>query len=280
MQPDLAALTHWRRCAGKSLMFWLTWPKRAQTLNYVEAPQLMPIKVYRFRRGRHSGCWVRCRKAQFLSQWSAIKLNSRCWWLPGRIGRLNDLYEDRQALIVFCLYGGGGGGPQLFMSQLKSATIGPDWSRFLPALVYVIGSWPSGRSTVIGRNEWTAKFWIMRHQKVWCLMDEVGRWYQHLLMDWRWPGAALEKLVRDIGAYRLSLYPLFRNDQLPSLYDKAANVHLDAIEHGRQDCIFASINGRMPIRVMDYRLRNWLGAKNDVHSGSQTKLAMLNHNTP
>ena len=109
------------------------------------------------------------------------------------------------------------------------------------------------------------------------LMDEIGRGtstFDGLALAW----ACAEKLVRDIGAYSLFATHYFELTQIPVLYDKAINVHLDAIEHGDKIVFMHQLKLGPASQSYGIQVAQLAGVPNDVIATAKIKLAELEAN--
>ena len=106
------------------------------------------------------------------------------------------------------------------------------------------------------------------------LMDEIGRGTSTLDgLSLAWECA--EKLVRDIGAYTLFATHYFELTQIPVVYDKAENVHLDAIEHGEKVVFLHQLKPGPANQSYGLQVAQLAGVPQDVIQVAKTKLAEL-----
>ena len=91
------------------------------------------------------------------------------------------------------------------------------------------------------------------------------------LMAYLWLGRAAEKLVRDVGAYSLFATHYFELTQLPEVYDKALNVHLDAIEHGDKVVFMHQLKKGPANQSYGIQVAQLAGVPSDVIANRQAK---------
>lgn len=261
IHPELGALTH---CAAAlaELDVLTNMAERAQTLNYV-APQLTADKGLSVLAGRHP----------------VIEAVQKTHFCP------NDLQLNEQSMLV--ITGPNMGGKSTYMRQTALIIIMAYMGSYVPAEAAVIGpidqvftrigasdDLAAGRSTFMVEMNEAANILNNATAQSLVLMDEVGRGtstFDGLALAW----SCAEKLVRDIGAYTLFATHYFEMTQLPSLYDKAINVHLDAIEHGDKIVFLHQLKPGAANQSYGLQVAQLAGVPNDVIQAAKHKLAAL-----
>lgn len=261
IQPELAALTH---CAAAlaELDVLSNLAERAQTLNYV-APQLTAEQGLSIQAGRHP----------------VVEAVQKTHFCP------NDLQLNEQSMLV--ITGPNMGGKSTYMRQTALIVIMAYMGSYVPADSAVIGpidqiftrigasdDLASGRSTFMVEMNEAANILNNASAQSLVLMDEVGRGtstFDGLALAW----SCAEKLVRDIGAYTLFATHYFEMTQLPGLYDKACNVHLDAIEHGDKIVFLHQLKPGAANQSYGLQVAQLAGVPNDVIQAAKHKLAAL-----
>jgi DNA mismatch repair protein MutS len=261
IHPELAALTH---CAAAlaELDVLTNLAERAQTLNYV-APQLTAEQGLSIQAGRHP----------------VVEAIQKTHFCP------NDLQLNEQSMLV--ITGPNMGGKSTYMRQTALIVIMAYMGSYVPADSAVIGpidqiftrigasdDLASGRSTFMVEMNEAANILNNASAQSLVLMDEVGRGtstFDGLALAW----SCAEKLVRDIGAYTLFATHYFEMTQLPGLYDKACNVHLDAIEHGDKIVFLHQLKPGAANQSYGLQVAQLAGVPNDVIQAAKHKLAAL-----
>ena len=261
IHPELAALTH---CAAAlaELDVLTNLAERAQTLNYV-APQLTAEQGLSIQAGRHP----------------VVEAVQKTHFCP------NDLQLNEQSMLV--ITGPNMGGKSTYMRQTALIVIMAYMGSYVPADSAVIGpidqiftrigasdDLASGRSTFMVEMNEAANILNNASAQSLVLMDEVGRGtstFDGLALAW----SCAEKLVRDIGAYTLFATHYFEMTQLPGLYDKACNVHLDAIEHGDKIVFLHQLKPGAANQSYGLQVAQLAGVPNDVIQAAKHKLAAL-----
>ncbi len=155
----------------------------------------------------------------------------------------NDL-ELTGARRMLIITGPNMGGKSTYMRQCALIVLLAHIGSFVPARRAVIGpvdriftrigsadELASGRSTFMVEMTETANILHNATEQSLVLMDEVGRGtstFDGLSLAW----AAAAHLARKLRAFTLFATHYFELTALPQTYDNAANVHLDAVEHG------------------------------------------------
>lgn len=195
---------------------------------------------------------------------------------------------DQQRLLL--ITGPNMGGKSTYMRQSALIVLMAHMGSFVPATKAVIGpvdqiftrigasdDLASGRSTFM--VEMSEAAYILnnatKHSLV--LMDEIGRGtstFDGLALAW----ACAEKLVRDIGAYTLFATHYFELTQIPELFEKAINVHLDAIEHGDKIVFLHQLKSGPASQSYGLQVAQLAGVPDDVIKAAKQKLVQLEAN--
>ena len=150
------------------------------------------------------------------------------------------LSDTRRMLIVT---GPNMGGKSTYMRQAALITLLAHTGSFVPAAAARIGpidriftrigasdDLARGRSTFMVEMSETAHILHNATDRSLVLLDEIGRGtstYDGLALAW----ATADHIARRIGAFTLFATHYFELTALPAEVDRAANVHLDAVEH-------------------------------------------------
>src|SRR5690606_38375086 len=181
---------------------------------------------------------------------------------------------NEQSMLV--ITGPNMGGKSTYMRQTALIVIMAYMGSYVPAESAKIGQidqiftrigasddLASGRSTFMVEMNEAANILNNATAQSLVLMDEVGRGtstFDGLELAW----SCAEKLVRDIGAYTLFATHYFEMTQLPALYGKAANVHLDAIEHGDKIVFLHQLKPGAANQSYGLQVAQLAGVPNDV----------------
>jgi DNA mismatch repair protein MutS len=182
------------------------------------------------------------------------------------------------------------GGKSTYMRQVALIILLAHMGSFVPATKASIGpvdqvftrigasdDLASGRSTFMVEMSEAANILNNASAHSLILMDEIGRGtstFDGLALAW----ACAEKLVRDIGAYSLFATHYFELTQIPVLYDKAINVHLDAIEHDDKIVFMHQLKPGPASQSYGIQVAQLAGVPNDVIATAKVKLAALEAN--
>jgi len=261
LEPDLAALSVAANALAE-LDVLANLAERAETLNYV-APELSEQPGIHITAGRHPVVEV-IQKQPFCA---------------------NDLQFEPQRLLV--ITGPNMGGKSTYMRQSALIVILAFMGSFVPADKAVIGpidqiftrigasdDLAAGRSTFMVEMNESANILNNATEQSLVLMDEVGRGtstFDGLALAW----SCAEKLVRDIGAYTLFATHYFEMTQLPAQYEAAANVHLDAIEHGDQIVFLHQLKKGAASQSYGLQVAQLAGVPLDVIQAARQKLQQL-----
>lgn len=261
LEPDLAALSLAANAIAE-LDVLANLAERAETLNYV-TPELSEQPGIHITGGRHPVV-------------ENIQQQPFC---------ANDLKFESQRLLV--ITGPNMGGKSTYMRQAALIVILAYMGSFVPADAAVIGpidqiftrigasdDLAAGRSTFMVEMNESANILNNATELSLVLMDEVGRGtstFDGLALAW----SCAEKLVRDIGAYTLFATHYFEMTQLPAQYEAAANVHLDAIEHGDQIVFLHQLKNGAASQSYGLQVAQLAGVPLDVIQAARQKLQQL-----
>lgn len=198
----------------------------------------------------------------------------------------NDLdFSSQQRLLL--ITGPNMGGKSTYMRQAALIVLMAYIGSFVPATQAIIGpvdqiftrigasdDLASGRSTFMVEMSEAANIMNNATQYSLVLMDEIGRGtstFDGLSLAW----ACAEKLVRDLGSYTLFATHYFELTELPSLYKKAINVHLDAIEHGDEIVFLHQVKTGAVSKSYGLHVAKLAGVPNDVIEAAKDKLQQL-----
>jgi DNA mismatch repair protein MutS len=265
VEPDLPALEV-SASALAELDVLVNLAERAETLDYV-APELSDRDGIIIEAGRHPVV-------------ESVSESHFC---------ANDLQmTDQQRMLV--VTGPNMGGKSTYMRQVALIVLMAHIGSFVPAKKAVIGpvdqiftrigasdDLASGRSTFMVEMNEAANILNNATQHSLVLMDEIGRGtstFDGLALAW----SCAEKLVRDIAAYTLFATHYFELTQLPDLYDKAINVHLDAVEHGDKIVFLHQVKEGAANQSYGLQVAQLAGVPDDVIKAAKQKLVQLEAN--
>ena len=179
------------------------------------------------------------------------------------------------------------GGKSTYMRQAALIVLMAHMGSFVPATQAVIGpvdqvftrigasdDLASGRSTFMVEMSEAANIMNNATEHSLVLMDEIGRGtstFDGLSLAW----ACAEKLVRDLGAYTLFATHYFELTEIPLLYEKAVNVHLDAIEHGDEIVFMHQLKAGAASKSYGLQVAKLAGVPSDVLKAAKDKLQQL-----
>lgn len=237
--------------------------ERAETLDYV-VPHFTDEAGVFIEQGRHP----------------VVELSTEQHFCP------NDLLLSQQRRLLL-ITGPNMGGKSTYMRQTALVVLLAYMGSFVPAKKAVIGpidqvftrigasdDIASGRSTFMVEMSEAATILNNATEHSLVLMDEIGRGtstFDGLSLAW----ACAEKLVRDIGAYTLFSTHYFELTQIPVAYDKAENVHLDAIEHGDKVVFLHQLKPGPANQSYGLQVAQLAGVPQDVIQTAKIKLAEL-----
>ncbi len=198
----------------------------------------------------------------------------------------NDLQFSAQQRLLL-ITGPNMGGKSTYMRQVALIVLMAHIGSFIPATKAVIGpvdqiftrigasdDLASGRSTFMVEMSETANILHNATAQSLILMDEIGRGtstFDGLSLAW----ACAEKLVRDINAYTLFATHYFELTDLPTRFERAQNVHLDAIEHGDKIVFLHQVKEGAANQSYGLQVAQLAGVPNDVISAARLKLSQL-----
>ena len=263
--PELAALEH-SAAALAELDVLANLAERAETLDYV-APSFSDVPGIHIENGRHPVVEV-CQPHPFCA---------------------NDLkLSGEQPMLI--ITGPNMGGKSTYMRQTALIVLMAHMGSYVPATKAVIGpvdqvftrigasdDLASGRSTFMVEMNEAANILNNATQHSLVLMDEIGRGtstFDGLALAW----SCAEKLIRDIGAYTLFATHYFEMTQLPALFEKARNVHLDAIEHGDKIVFLHQLKDGAANQSYGLQVAQLAGVPDDVIAAARVKLQQLEQN--
>ena len=198
----------------------------------------------------------------------------------------NDLLmTDKQRMLV--VTGPNMGGKSTYMRQVALIVLMAHIGSFVPATKAIIGpvdqiftrigasdDLASGRSTFMVEMNEAANILNNASQQSLVLMDEIGRGtstFDGLALAW----SCAEKLIRDIEAYTLFATHYFELTQLPTKYEKAKNVHLDAVEHGDKLVFLHQVKEGAANQSYGIQVAQLAGVPEDVIRSAKQKLTQL-----
>ena len=201
----------------------------------------------------------------------------------------NDIkFTHEQKLLL--VTGPNMGGKSTYMRQAALIVLMAHIGSFVPAEKAVLGpvdqiftrigasdDLASGRSTFMVEMSEAANILNNATEHSLVLMDEIGRGtstFDGLSLAW----ACAEKLVRDLGSYTLFATHYFELTELPNLYDRAVNVHLDAIEHGDKIVFLHELKSGAANQSYGLQVARLAGVPGDVISAAKEKLVQLEIN--
>ena len=265
IMPDLPALEK-SASAFAELDVLANLAERAETLDYI-APEFSDRAGIVIDMGRHP----------------VVEIATEQHFTP------NDLkLTDQQRLLL--ITGPNMGGKSTYMRQVALIVLMAHMGSFVPATKAVIGpvdqiftrigasdDLASGRSTFMVEMSEAAYILNNATEHSLVLMDEIGRGtstFDGLALAW----ACAEKLVRDISAYTLFATHYFELTQIPELFDKAINVHLDAIEHGDKIVFLHQLKSGPASQSYGLQVAQLAGVPDDVIKAAKQKLVQLEAN--
>lgn len=237
--------------------------ERAQQLNYVQ-PQLVEEPLIHITAGRHPVVEV-AQNTPFCANDLQFDAAARLLVITGPNMGGKSTYMRQTALIVILAYMGS-------FVPADAAEIGPVDQIF--TRIGASDDLAAGRSTFMVEMNEAANILNNASANSLVLMDEVGRGtstFDGLALAW----SCAEKLVRDIGAYSLFATHYFEMTQLPALYPKAINVHLDAIEHGDKIVFLHQLKAGAASQSYGLQVAQLAGVPSDVIKAARQKLQLL-----
>jgi len=262
LMPDLPAL-ELSASALAELDVLTNLAERADSLDYV-APELTEREGIHIEAGRHP----------------VVEASMDKPFYPNDL-----LMSDQQRMLV--VTGPNMGGKSTYMRQVALIVLLAHIGSFVPATKAVIGpidqiftrigasdDLASGRSTFMVEMNEAANILNNATPQSVVLMDEIGRGtstFDGLALAW----ACAEKLIRDIGAYTLFATHYFELTQLADNYERAKNVHLDAVEHGDKIVFLHQVKEGAANQSYGLHVAQLAGVPDDVIVTAKAKLKQL-----
>jgi DNA mismatch repair protein MutS len=260
--PQLPALTQ-SATALAELDVLANLAERAETLNYV-APQFTSRAGLVIEGGRHPVV-ESTQSSAFTANDLTLNEEQTLLIITGPNMGGKSTYMRQNALIVLLAYMGA-------YVPAAAATMGPVDQIF--TRIGASDDLASGRSTFMVEMNEAANILHNATQHSLVLMDEIGRGtstFDGLSLAW----ACAEKLVKQIGAYTLFATHYFEMTQLPEQAEKAANVHLDAIEHGDKIVFLHQLKSGAANQSYGIQVAKLAGVPDDVIHSAKDKLKAL-----
>ncbi|MDX1572649.1 MAG: DNA mismatch repair protein MutS [Methylophaga sp.] len=264
---DLSALSQSAQALAQLDVF-TNLAERAQQLNYVK-PHLIDEPMIRITAGRHPVVEY-AQNTPFCANDLQFDAAARLLVITGPNMGGKSTYMRQTALIVILAYMGS-------FVPADTAEIGPVDQIF--TRIGASDDLAAGRSTFMVEMNEAANILNNASANSLVLMDEVGRGtstFDGLALAW----SCAEKLVRDIGAYSLFSTHYFEMTQLPALYPKAVNVHLDAIEHGDKIVFLHQLKAGAASQSYGLQVAQLAGVPSDVIKAARQKLQLLEQSQP
>lgn len=262
LQVDLPALSQSAQALAQLDVF-CNLAERAEQLNYVQ-PKLVDAPVINITAGRHPVVEF-VQTTPFCANDLQLDTNNKLLIITGPNMGGKSTYMRQTALIVILAYMGS-------YVPAESAVIGPVDQIF--TRIGASDDLAAGRSTFMVEMNEAANILNNATANSLVLMDEVGRGtstFDGLALAW----SCAEKLVRDIAAYSLFATHYFEMTQLPTLYAQAANVHLDAIEHGDKIVFLHQLKAGAASQSYGLQVAQLAGVPADVIQAARQKLQLL-----
>jgi len=262
LTPDLPALERSANALAE-LDVLVNLAERAETLNYI-APTFSEQADIKIVAGRHP----------------VVEVASDQHFHP------NDTeFNEQQKLLL--ITGPNMGGKSTYMRQTALIVLMAHIGSFVPANSAEIGlvdqiftrigasdDLASGRSTFMVEMSEAANILNNATEYSLVLMDEIGRGtstFDGLSLAW----SCAEKLVRDTQAYTLFATHYFELTQIPEQFDKAVNVHLDAIEHNDKIVFLHQLKAGAASKSYGLQVAKLAGVPDDVIKAAKQKLHRL-----
>ncbi|WP_105573825.1 DNA mismatch repair protein MutS [Cronobacter sakazakii] len=237
--------------------------ERADTLNY-HCPTLTDKPGIRLVEGRHPVV-ERVLNEPFIANPLSLSPQRRMLIITGPNMGGKSTYMRQTALIVLMAYIGS-------FVPAEQAEIGPIDRIF--TRVGAADDLASGRSTFMVEMTETANILHNATEHSLVLMDEIGRGtstYDGLSLAW----ACAESLANRIKALTLFATHYFELTQLPEKMEGAANVHLDAIEHGDTIAFMHSVQDGAASKSYGLAVAALAGVPKEVIKRARQKLREL-----
>jgi DNA mismatch repair protein MutS len=265
VMPELPALEQ-SAAALAELDVLANLAERAETLDYV-APEFSDDTGIMIEAGRHPVV-ESCQQAPFCANDVSLTRTQPMLVITGPNMGGKSTYMRQTALIVLMAHVGS-------FVPARRAVIGPVDQVF--TRIGASDDLASGRSTFMVEMNEAANILNNATQHSLVLMDEIGRGtstFDGLALAW----SCAEKLIRDISAYTLFATHYFEMTQLPDLFNKARNVHLDAIEHGDKIVFLHQLKEGAANQSYGLQVAQLAGVPADVIAAARVKLQQLEHN--
>ncbi|MEW4982261.1 MAG: DNA mismatch repair protein MutS [Cycloclasticus sp.] len=195
-----------------------------------------------------------------------------------------ELHAERRMLIIT---GPNMGGKSTYMRQIALLTLMAHIGCYVPASEAIIGpidqiftrigasdDLASGRSTFMVEMSETANILHNASDQSLVLMDEIGRGtstFDGLSLAW----ASAEYLANKAQPFTLFATHYFEMTSLPEHAETAANVHLDAIEHGDNIVFLHAVREGAANQSYGLQVAALAGVPKTVINNARKKLASL-----
>ena len=242
--------------------------ERAGTLDYV-CPRLQPSAGLHIREGRHP----------------VVERSADHPFIPNDI----ELDDQRRMLVIT---GPNMGGKSTYMRQTALITLMAHIGSFVPAREAVFGpvdriftrigasdDLAGGRSTFMVEMTETANILRNATDQSLVLLDEIGRGtstFDGLALAW----ATAAALCGRIRAFSLFATHYFEMTGLPDQYPTAANVHLEAVEHGERIVFLHSVRDGPASQSYGLQVAALAGVPASVLAAARDKLSELETSQP
>lgn len=240
--------------------------ERANSLN-LHCPQLVDHPCVDIHQGRHPVV-EQVLDEPFIANDSQLTDQQRMLLITGPNMGGKSTYMRQTALITLLAYTGS-------YVPAQQVTIGPIDRIF--TRIGAADDLASGRSTFMVEMTETANILNNASPYSLVLMDEIGRGtstYDGLSLAW----ACAQYLVTQIQALTLFATHYFELTQLAEQYTTAANVHLDATEHGDDIIFMHRVQSGPANRSYGLQVARLAGIPKSVIDKAQQKLASLEQN--
>ena len=203
----------------------------------------------------------------------------------------NDIrLDDQRRMLV--ITGPNMGGKSTYMRQIALLTLMAHIGSFVPAAAARFGpvdriftrigasdDLAGGRSTFMVEMTETANILHNASRESLVLLDEIGRGtstFDGLALAW----ATAEALCERIGAFTLFATHYFEMTALAEQYTAAANVHLEAVEHGERIVFLHSVREGPASQSYGLQVAALAGVPAAVLDTARAKLARLEASEP
>ena len=237
--------------------------ERAQTLGY-RSPELTETPGLLIEGGRHPVV-ERTLDGAFVPNDLTLSEDQRMWLITGPNMGGKSTFMRQSALIVVLAHIGS-------FVPAERAVIGPIDRVF--TRIGAADDLAGGRSTFMVEMTEAANILHNATPRSLVLLDEIGRGtstYDGLSLAW----ACAAHLCRAVGAFTLFATHYFELTALPEHFDRIANVHLDAVEHGRQIVFMHRVRPGPANRSYGLQVAALAGVPDEVIEGARAMLARL-----